>query len=165
VRITRFPALSEQQFQGCVSAFTDSLTGELNSAVLALRRLEGSAKGAAFAYEMAFDTHRYGALIVIDRWGTLVGAFGPHLAHPLAASAPGRIAAAEEILVRANRLVDAAERYGADLVEACGLAFQAAQSVFAPERALAAECAKLGPMLSEDYRSARQIFLEDLAAR
>ena len=28
---------------------------------------------------MTFDTHRYGALIVLDRWSTLVAAFGPHL--------------------------------------------------------------------------------------
>jgi hypothetical protein len=165
VRITRFPSLSEQQFLGCVSAFSDSLTGELNSATLALRRLDGMAKGAAFAYEMAFDTHRYGALIVIDRWSTLVKAFGPHLAHPSLETAPARIASAEEILTRANRLVDAAERYAPAVVEACALAFEATQAAFNAERTLAAGSARLGPMLPEDYRSARQIFLEDLAAR
>ena len=51
----------------------------MNSALLDLRRLQATAKGAAFAYEMSFDTHRYGALIVIDRFATLLRAFGPHL--------------------------------------------------------------------------------------
>lgn len=165
MRIIRFPAISEQQFLGCVSAFADSLSGELNSALASLRRLEGSAKGAAFAYEMALDTHRYGALIVLDRWAALVHAFGPHLAHPVIEQAPARIAAAEEILARVNRLMDAAERYDGTLVEACELAFRSVESAFAAERAAAANSARLGPMLPEDYRDARRIFLEDLAAR
>ena len=76
MRITRFPSISEPQFLGCVAAFVDSLSGELNSAAMALRRLEGKGKGAAFAYEMTLDTHRYGALIVLDRWSTVVGTFG-----------------------------------------------------------------------------------------
>jgi len=67
LRITRFPSITEPQFFGCVSAFVDSLAGELNSASIALRRLEGQSKGSAFAYEMTLDTHRYGALIVLDR--------------------------------------------------------------------------------------------------
>ena len=61
MHITRYPSLSQQQFLGCVAAFVDALTGELNAATLALRRLEGKSKGAAFAYEMTLDTHRYGA--------------------------------------------------------------------------------------------------------
>ena len=69
MRITRFPALSEPQFLGCTAAFVDSLFGELNAAAAALRRLEGQPKGAAFAYEMTLDTHRYGALIVLERRG------------------------------------------------------------------------------------------------
>lgn len=165
MRITRYPNITEQQFQGCVSAFTDSLTGELNSAMLSLRRLEGMAKGAAFAYEMTLDTHRYGALIVLDRWATLVRAFGPHLQHPSLPTALERIASAEEILTRASRMVDAAERYEPEVVEACALAFQSVQAAFDAERAAAAQSAKLGPMLSDDYKEARQIFLEDLAAR
>ena len=76
MRITRYPNISEAQFFGCVSAFVDSLSGELNAATMSLRRLAGSRKGSAFAYEMTLDTHRYGALIVLDRWSTLVGAFG-----------------------------------------------------------------------------------------
>ena len=79
MRITRYPNISEVQFFGCVSAFVDSLSGELNAATIALRRLTGSRKGAAFAFEMSLDTHRYGALIVVDRWSTLTAAFGPHL--------------------------------------------------------------------------------------
>jgi hypothetical protein len=38
-------------------------------------------------------------------------------------------------------------------------------SLFAAERADADEAAKLGPMLSADYKEGRRIFLEDLAAR
>ena len=71
MRILRYPSITEQQFTGCVTAFVDTLSGELNAATIALRRLEGRAKGSAFAYEMTLDTHRYGALIVLDRWGSL----------------------------------------------------------------------------------------------
>jgi hypothetical protein len=169
LRITRYPNISEAQFFGCVSAFVDSLSGELNAAAMALRRLSGSRKGAAFAYEMALDTHRYGALIVLDRWAALLAAFGPHLEigrHPdIAARGGERVHAAEEILGRANLMVDAAPEYGEDLVEACGVAFQSVDGVFAEERAEAAQSGTLGPMLPEEYRDARRIFLEDLAAR
>jgi hypothetical protein len=169
VRILRYPALGEPQFLGCVAAFVDSLEGELNAAAMALRRLEARAKGSAFAYEMALDQHRYGALIVLDRWTSLIAAFGPHLqlaTHPeIVAEAPARIAAAELILRPANQLIDAAESYSAHLVEACLLAFQSASGVFQQERASAEQSARLGPMLPEDYRQARRIFSEDLAAR
>ena len=112
MRITRYPNISETQFFGCVSAFVDSLSGELNAATMSLRRLAGSRKGSAFAYEMTLDTHRYGALIVLDRWSTLVAAFGPHLEVGRHAEIIGRagerVRAAEEILGRANMLVDSA---------------------------------------------------------
>ena len=52
MRITRYPSISESQFLGCTAAFVDSLFGELQSAAIALTRLEGRAKGDAFAYEM-----------------------------------------------------------------------------------------------------------------
>lgn len=147
----------------------DSLTGELNSATMSLRRLEGRSKGSAFAYEMTLDTHRYGALIVLDRWSTLVHAFGPHLRLSRRAAiledGPRRIAAAEDILGRVNNLIDSSDRYAGELVEACVLAFQSLNSTFAEERAEAEQSAKLGPMLPEDYRNARRIFLEDLAVR
>jgi hypothetical protein len=165
VRITRFPALSEQQFLGCMSAFSDSFTGELNSAMLALRRLQGMAKGAGFAFEMTLDSHRYGALIVLDRWAQLVRAFGPHLSHEALETAALRIQSAEKILTAANQILDAAGRYGEELVEGCGVALQSATAMFDIERRQAAKSAALGPMLPEDYRTARQIFLEDLAAR
>ena len=170
MRITRYPALSETQFFGCVSAFVDSLTGELNAATAALRRLSGTRKGSAFAYEMDLDNHRYGALIVLDRWSTVTGAFGPHLT-PLSrrpaivGEAANRIRAAEDILARANHLLDAADAYSETVVEACALAFQSVQTAFTEERDEAGQSAKLGPMLPEDFTSARRIFLEDLASR
>lgn len=169
MRITRFPALSEAQFFGCTAAFVDSLFGELNAAAGSLRRLQGQAKGAAFAYEMTLDTHRYGALIVLDRWSTLVGAFGPHLQlsrrQSIVGSGPARIRDAESILGTANQLLDASGTYAPAVVEACTLAFQSMHTTFSEERAEAEQSAKLGPMLPEDYTSARRIFLEDLAAR
>jgi hypothetical protein len=169
LRITRFPSISEQQFLGCVSAFADSFTGELNSALIALRRLEGRRKGSAFAYEMTLDNHRYGALIVLDRWNSLVSAFGPYLLlgdrQAIVTEGAARTTAAEQIITRANQLVDSSADYSPQIVEACALAFQTAQAAFAEERDSAARNAKLGPMLSSDYTEARQIFLEDLAAR
>jgi hypothetical protein len=169
LRITRYPSLTEPQFFGCVAAFVDSLAGELNAATISLRRLEGRSKGSAFAYEMTLDTHRYGALIVVDRWSTLVHAFGPHLnlsrRPSILSEAPRRIATAEDILGRANQVVDSSEQYAGELVEACVLAWQSLNTTFAEERDEAEQSAKLGPMLPEDYRDARRIFLEDLAVR
>jgi hypothetical protein len=169
LRITRFPALSEPQFFGCTSAFVDSLLGELNAAASTLRRLEGRSKGSAFAYEMTLDTHRYGALIVLDRWSTLVRAFGPHLQlsrhQTIVEDGPSRIRTAEGILGNANQVLDASREYSSAVVEACTLALHSLQTTFAEERGEADQWAKLGPMLPEDYTSARRIFLEDLAAR
>ncbi len=169
MRITRFPSITEPQFFGCVSAFVDALAGELNAASMALRRLEGQSKGSAFAYEMTLDTHRYGALIILDRWSTLVGAFGPHLqvsrGRTIIENAPARVAAAEDVLGRVNQLVDAADHYNSEMVEACLMAFQSLSATFAEERAEAEQSGKLGPMLPDPYREARRIFLEDLAAR
>jgi len=169
VRITRFPSLTEPQFFGCVAAFVDSLEGELNAAAAALRRLEGRTKGSAFAFEMTLDTHRYGALIVIDRWSSLTGAFGPHLElsrrPDIVTEAATRTSAAEQLLGRANQVIDAADTYSTEIIEACQMAFRSVTQTFAEERAEAEQSAKLGPMLPEDYREARRIFLEDLAAR
>lgn len=169
MRITRFPSISEHQFLGCTAAFVDSLFGELHSAAIALRRLEGKSKGDAFAYEMELDTRRYGALIVLDRWSSLVGTFGPHLQlsqRPgIIDDAPARISAAEQVLHRANQLIDASDHYGSELVEVCVTAFQTLKATFNDERAAAEQWAQLGPMQPEDYREARRIFLEDLAAR
>src|SRR5439155_121213 len=167
--ITRFPNITVTQYFCCVAAFVDSLTGELNAASSALRRLEGISKGGAFAFEMTLDHHRYGALIVLDRWSTLTGTFGPHLTlsrHPaILESAGERLRAGEQILTRANQVIDAAESYSTSLVEACLLAWQSLANTFSEERAEVENSAKLGTMLPEDYRDARRIFLEDLAAR
>jgi len=169
LRITRFPSITEPQFFGCVAAFVDSLSGELNSAAMALRRLEGKSKGAAFAYEMTLDTHRYGALIVLDRWSTVVETFGPHLRlsrrQEIVGQTPVRVQAAENILVRTNNLIDSAEHYSQEVVEACLTAFQSLNTAFTEEREEAGQSAKLGPMLPEAYQDARRIFLEDLALR
>jgi hypothetical protein len=169
VRITRFPTISEHQFRGCTTAFVDSLFGELHAAAIALRRLEGMGKGAAFAYEMELDQHRYGALIVLDRWNAVARTFGPHLElsqRPgIVTDAGSRVRSAEEILTRVNQLIDGSENYGTELVEACVTAFQTLKSIFTEERADAEQWAQLGPMQPDEYREARRIFLEDLAAR
>jgi hypothetical protein len=169
VRITRYPALSEQQFLGCNAAFVDSLTGELHATAMALRQLEGRGKGSGFAHEMTLDAHRYGALIVLDRWASLVRAFGPHLRlsrwQEIVSEAPARTEAAETMLGRVNQLVDSAGAYSTALVETVLLAFQSVNTIFQQERAAAEQMAKLGPMLPEEYKEMRQIFLEDLAGR
>lgn len=169
MRITRYPSINEVQFFGCTAAFVDSLSGELNAASLTLRRLEGQGKGRAFAYEMTLDQHRYGALIVLDRWSTVISAFGPNLELSRHASilteAASRVRGAEEILARANALLDAADSYSPDVVEACLMAWQSVDGIFKEERGEAEQSAKLGPMLPDDYKEARQILLHDLAAR
>ena len=126
---------------------------------------KGSRKARRLPIEMTLDNHRYGALIVLDRWSTLTNAFGPHLKHPIADNARGRIESAEQMLGRVNQVIDASGQYATEVVEACLMAFQSLSATFAEERATAEQNAKLGPMLSEDYTSARRIFLEDLAAR
>jgi len=169
MQITRYPSLTEPQFLGCVSAFVDSLFGELNAAAMYLRKLEGQPKGAAFAYEMSLDTHRYGALVVLDRWATLVHAYGPHLrlakGQETIDEAPGRVQSAENILGRTNQVIDATEHYSGEVVAACLLAWQSLQTTFAEERALAEQMMKLGPMLPEEFQKARRVFWEDLAER
>jgi len=169
LRITRYPNITAAQFFGCVAAFVDSLSGELNAASMALRRLEGQRKGSAFAYEMALDQHRYGALIVLDRWSSFVEAFGPHIEQPrrqgIVADAAARVRSGEEILSRANQLLDQADVYHPEVVEACLLAWQSIEAAFREERQEAEQSSALGPMLPDEYREARRIFLEDLAAR
>lgn len=169
MRITRYPNINESQFFGCVAAFVDSLAGELNAASMTLRRLENQQKGRAFAYEMALDQHRYGALIVVDRWSTLCAAFGPHLSlsrgPEILSDAGSHVRAAEEILTRANAVLDGSSTYAPQVVEACLMAWQSALGIFTAERAEAEQSAKLGPMLPDDYQEARRIFQQDLAAR
>jgi len=169
VQITRHSSLSEAQFLGCVSAFVDSLSGELNAAAMYLRKLESRPKGSAFAYEMSLDRHRYGALTVLDRWSALVAAFGPHLKlsryQSVIDQACRRVPAAEQILGQANDVIDAGEMYSPEVVSACALAFHTVAATFEEEREAAGESAKLGPMLPEEFREARGTFLQDLAAR
>jgi len=50
-------------------------------------------------------------------------------------------------------------------VEACVLAFQSLAGTFAEERLAASQSAQLGPMLPDEFKQARGIFLRDLAAR
>jgi hypothetical protein len=169
LQITRYPNLTEPQFQGCISAFVDSLFGELNAAAMYLRKLENQPKGAAFAYEMSLDTHRYGALVVLDRWATMIDAFAGvsffAQNRDVIDQAPARVQTAENILGRANALIDATGQYSPELINACVMAFQSLHTTFAAERKAAEQFAQLGPLIPEDYRQARRIFLEDLAAR
>jgi hypothetical protein len=169
VQITRLLTLNDAQFTGCVSAFIDSLLGELNAAALYLKKLEGQPKGAAFAFEMALDNSRYGALIVLDRWATLVQTFGPHLEsarfQALVDETPARVQTAENLLQRTNNLIDATAQYSNDVVTTCLLAWQSLTVTFAEERQAAERMQSLGPMQPRDFREARQIFIQDLASR
>jgi len=64
-----------------------------------------------------------------------------------------------------NRLIDGSPLYSEAMIEACQAAFHSVSGMFHQELESAAQNAKLGPMLSEDYTTARRIFLEDLAVR
>ncbi len=63
------------------------------------------------------------------------------------------------------KLMDTADRYSGEVVEACILAFQSLSTTFAEERQAADQSAQLGPMLPEEFKEARGIFQRDLAAR
>jgi hypothetical protein len=106
---------------------------------------------------------------VLDRWAGLVDAFGPHLqlarGQTMIEQAAARVQMAENLLGRVNQLLDAASSYSNELVEASVLAYQSVEMTFAEERAAVEQNARLGPMLPEEYKEARQMFLEDLAAR
>lgn len=173
MQILRYLSLSEPEYAGCVSAFVGSLTGELNAASSFLRRLEGTGKGAAFSYEMSFDRGRYGALLVLDRWRHLHRTFAPHLApglsHPVLKTvleeSERRVTAGETILARANDLVDVTQAYHRQVVEAALLAFDQVRGIFREEIAFAGQASRLGPMLSEQQKAARDMFLADLSHR
>ena len=170
MRITRFPSLSESQFLGCNSAFVDTLFGELNAAAGGAAQVGGSAQGRGIRLRDGISTGAAtGALLALDRWAALVNAFGPHLElarwRSIVDEGPARVQAAEDLLGRVNALLDGAQTYGEELVEGCLLAWRSLSATFDEERAAAAQSAQLGPMLPEDYREARRIFLEDLAAR
>jgi hypothetical protein len=71
-----------------------------------LHRKVANRKGSASACDLTLDTHRRGALIVLDRWSTLVGALGPHpgIGRPadVIRRAGDRVHAAGDILNPAN---------------------------------------------------------------
>jgi hypothetical protein len=169
LQITRYLSLSEAQFLGCASAFCDALTGELNSAVLNLRKLENQRKGSAFAFEMNLDRHRYGALLVLERWGKLIETFGDHMGlkehGDLVREGPARILAAEDLIGRSNQLLDAAEVYSSDVVGACALALHTVELTFQREQEAAGRMRKLGPIAPREFEEARGVFRGDLAAR
>jgi hypothetical protein len=169
MQILRYPAITSTQFLGATGAFWDTLTNTLSLTLGNLQKLAGRRKGAAFAYEMEMDKARYGALIVLERWGVFVQTFGPHIVldvrKGIIGEAPARIKAAEDLLRRANQMMDAAEEYSDELLAAAALAFDTVRATFAEERQSAEQMALLGPMLPEDYEEARRLFMADLNAR
>ncbi|MBL8294722.1 MAG: hypothetical protein JNN08_22950 [Bryobacterales bacterium] len=169
MRILRYPALNEPEFMGCVSAFSDSLTSALEATKSFLGRLHAQPKGAAFAFEMQLDSHRYGVMLILERWGEFVNQFGPHMAAikhaEVVKDAALRIQTAENLMVRTNRLIDAAAQYTPELEQAVDQAVITILRTFSQERAAAEEMSALGPMLPDEFREARRVFLADLDQR
>jgi hypothetical protein len=169
LQITRFLSLNQNQFLGCASAFADTLSGELGSAVMCLRKLDSRMKGSAFAFEMQLDKHRYGAMIVLDRWAEFGRVFAPHSTlgpyQELIEQAEERATGAQRVIEKANRVIDDAEMYTSDIVEAVQMAYQAIESTFQEEREAASKMSSLGPMIPEDFKEYRRIFLGDLSLR
>lgn len=169
MQITRYMSLNEVQFLGCVSAFIDSLNGELNAALMFLRKLEHQGKGSAFAFEMQFDKHRYGAMMVLDRWADFARAFrgnvelGMH--QSLFDGVQARVESAGNLLTRVNEVIDASESYGSAVVEACQVTYQTVLQAFSEERIASEKAMSLGPLLPEEFKEFRRVFLADLAAR
>ncbi len=168
MQITRYTSLNDRQLLGCASAFIDALFGSLNSAIMYLRKLEGQPKGAAFAFEMSLDQGRYGAMLILERWLEFANTFSPHAVGThasLLADASRRVVTAGDLLERTNRVLDAATVYSPDVVAACAEGYRALQITFDEEHAAVEREVKLGPMLSEDFKEYRRVFLGDLAAR
>lgn len=119
-------ALSEPEYLGCLAAFVASFSGHIAQARNFVARLEGKQKGALFAWEIALDQARYGALIVLERWKELNGRF-----HQSIDGLPGSLPSAEssaraeqacQDLAGWNERLDAAERYDPVLMECYGAA-------------------------------------------
>ena len=118
---------------------------------------------------MTLDQHRYGATIVLDRWAALAdrlrGRPGAG-AGPRDPAASPRPRAGRRGPARTSQPADRRRRADTEeVVSACVLAYQSLDATFQAERTAAQQAGRLGPMLPEDYRQARRIFLEDLAAR
>lgn len=166
MQIVRYLSVNEAQLAGCSRAFLDALEGEFQASLSYLRRLSGQRKGSAFGFEMQLDRHRYGAIIVLDRWAAFAQAFVASIeAGPLRAlleQAPERTRVAAELLDRANRLLDAADTYEDALIDACQMAFQTVERTFAEERAAAEVPGLAGSGAFEEYR---RVFGQDLSVR
>lgn len=169
MQINRYLSLNPNQFLGCASAFVDSLTGELNSAVIYLRRLDGRMKGSAFAYEMQLDKHRYGSQIVLERWVELSRAFRGHVDlgeyQHMFDDAESRVAASSKLLEKVNQVIDDAQVYSSDIVDVAQMAYGAVETTFQEERKAVDKMNSLGPMIPEDFKEYRRVYLADLAAR
>ncbi|MBL8220626.1 MAG: hypothetical protein JNL62_15450 [Bryobacterales bacterium] len=169
MQITRFLSLDENQFLGCLSAFTDTLSGELNSALAYLRRMENRRKGAAFAFEMQLDKHRYGAMIVLERWADFTQAFAGHARfdrhQSLFDQARQRVSQSQRILEQSNQLIDNADTYATEIIEACAMAYRTIEFTFQEERKAADQTVALGPLLPEEFKEYRRVFLTDLSER
>ncbi|MCH7978038.1 MAG: hypothetical protein IH935_03550 [Acidobacteria bacterium] len=119
-------ALSEPEYMGCLAAFVASFSGHIAQARNFLARLEGKQKGAFFAWEIALDQARYGALIVLERWKELNERFSQSI-DGLPGSLPSgessaRAEQACQDLAGWNERLDAAERYDPVLMECYGAA-------------------------------------------
>jgi len=169
LQIIRFLSLNENQFLGCLSAFIDTLSGELNSALAYLRRMENRRKGAAFAFEMQLDKHRYGAMIVLERWTDFTRAFAGHVQfgrhQSLFDQAQQRVTQSQRILDQSNQLIDNADTYASEIIEACAMAYRTIEFTFQEERKAADQTVALGPLLPEEFKEYRRVFLTDLSER
>lgn len=169
MQIQRFLSLNEAQLLGCASAFVDALDSEMRSALSYLQRLEDTMKGRAFGFEMQLDKHRYGALIVLERWAEFAASYAGTATvggyQAMLTDARTRVNGAVKLLETVNRTIDAAEVYSGDIVEACGMAFHAVETTFQEEREAVQRVQALEAAIPEDYRHYRSVFAGDLAVR
>jgi len=118
---------------------------------------------------MQMDQHRYGTLIVLDRWAEFARAFRGHAElgarQPMLDQAAERAQSAQGVMERANRVLDDADFYSMEVVEACALALRTVELTFNEEKEAADQAASLGPMLSDEYKQYRSVFLSDLSQR
>lgn len=147
----------------------DALDSEMRSALSYLQRLEDTMKGRAFGFEMQLDKHRYGALIVLERWAEFAASYAGTATvggyQAMLTDARTRVNGAVKLLETVNRTIDAAEVYSGDIVEACGMAFHAVETTFQEEREAVQRVQALEAAIPEDYRHYRSVFAGDLAVR